>query len=179
MQSFERGDGFSQLPHHVAVYVMAHEVQQDDVVLGGSLQPAHELPQLVRPQLPEAWCFVFQIDFPVLPGIFSQVQLTRELLTGSGVKRKLQVVFEGHVIWNRTGDEVLTLNGAGAVGCGSQGSESRRLIVSVQVCDSDYTTIILLVVLEYLPFKLGMAKIFNMAKMFLVPFLFEKSDYVP
>jgi hypothetical protein len=31
----------------------------------------------------------------------------------------------------------------------------------------------------YLPFKLGMAKIFNMAKMFLVPFLFEKLEYVP
>ena len=34
-------------------------------------------------------------------GIFSQVQLTRELLTGSGVKRKLQVLFEGHGIRNR------------------------------------------------------------------------------
>ena len=103
LQSFERGDWFSQLPHHVAVYVMAHEVQQDDMVLGGSLQPAHELPQLVRPQLPEAWCFVFPIDFPILPGILSQVQLTRELLTGSGVKRKLQVLFEGHDIRNRIG----------------------------------------------------------------------------
>ena len=39
LQSFERGDGFSQLPHHVAAHAMAREVQQDDVVLGGSLQP--------------------------------------------------------------------------------------------------------------------------------------------
>jgi hypothetical protein len=31
----------------------------------------------------------------------------------------------------------------------------------------------------YLPFKLGMAKIFNMAKMFRVPFLFKKLEYVP
>ncbi len=67
LQSFERGDGFSQLPHHVVVYVMAHEVQQDDVVLGGSLQPAHELPQLLRPQLPEAWCGAFELQFPVRP----------------------------------------------------------------------------------------------------------------
>jgi hypothetical protein len=103
LQSFERGDGFSQLPHYFAVNVMAREVQQDDVVLGGSLQPAHELPQLVRPQLPEAWCSVSPLHFPVLPGIFSQVQLTRELLTGSGVKRKLQVLFEGHEIRNRIG----------------------------------------------------------------------------
>ena len=69
LQSFERGDGFSQLPHHVAVYVMAPEVQQDDVVLGGSLQPAHELPQLLRPQLPEAWCEAFVLEFPVRPAV--------------------------------------------------------------------------------------------------------------
>jgi hypothetical protein len=62
---------------------MAPEVQQDDVVLGRSLQPAHEPPQLVHPQLPEA-------STPPL-------QLTRELLPGSGVKRKLQVAFEGLV----------------------------------------------------------------------------------
>jgi hypothetical protein len=36
LQSFERGDGFSQLSHHDA-YAMAREVQQDDVVLGRSL----------------------------------------------------------------------------------------------------------------------------------------------
>ena len=56
LQSFERGDGFSKLAHHVVAHDMATEVQQDDVVLRGSLQPAHELPQLLRPQLPEARC---------------------------------------------------------------------------------------------------------------------------
>ena len=107
---------------------MAHEVQQDDVVLGGSLQPALELLQLVRPQLPETWCCSWDLHFPVRPGMFSQVQLTRELsITGSGAaaKRKLQVVFEGHGIRKRTGDEgggeafkvrFLTLNGYGSQG---------------------------------------------------------------
>jgi hypothetical protein len=60
---------------------MAPEVQRDDVVLGRSLQPTHEPPQLVRRQLSEAWTM--------------QLYLTRELLTASGGKRKLQVAFEG------------------------------------------------------------------------------------
>ncbi len=67
LQSFERGYGFSQLPHHVVVYAMAGKVQQGDVVLGGSVQPAHELPQLARRKLPEARCFAFELIFTVRP----------------------------------------------------------------------------------------------------------------
>ena len=93
-QSFERGDGRSHLPHHVVAHVMAVEVQEDDVVLGRSLQPAHEPPQLILRHSPEARLIVFVLECPVVPavGILPQVQFTRQLLTG--VKSKSHVVVE-------------------------------------------------------------------------------------
>ena len=93
-QSFERGDGRSHLPHHVVAHLMAPEVQEDDVVLGRSLQPAHEPPQLILRHSPEARLFAFVLKCPVVPSvyIFPQVQLTRQLLTG--VKSKSQVIVE-------------------------------------------------------------------------------------
>ena len=48
---------------------MAVEVQADDAVLGRSAQPARELPQLIRRQLPEAGLKAFALQFPVGPAV--------------------------------------------------------------------------------------------------------------
>ena len=75
---------------------MAPEIQEDDVVLARSLQLTHELPQFILLHLSEARLSIIEAKFPVCPaaGICSQVQLTREQL--SGVKCEPQVFFEGH-----------------------------------------------------------------------------------
>jgi hypothetical protein len=53
LQSFEFLDDYRHLSQHVVAHTLTVKVQEDDVVLGRSLQPAHELPQLILRQLPE------------------------------------------------------------------------------------------------------------------------------
>jgi hypothetical protein len=69
LQRVERGDGRRHLLHHVAAHIMAVEVQEDDVVLGRSAQPARELPQLIRRQLPPAGLSAFELQYPVGPAV--------------------------------------------------------------------------------------------------------------
>ena len=96
LQRVERGDGWRHLLHPVAAHVIVAEVQEDDAVLGRSVQPARELPQLIRRQTPEAALIAFVVQFPVGPaaGIFPQVQLRRELR--AAVQSKPQVIVERH-----------------------------------------------------------------------------------
>ncbi len=70
LQRVEGGDGRRHLLNHVAAHVLTAEVQEDDVVLGRSAQPARELPQLIRRQPPEAGLIAiiaFLLQFPVGP----------------------------------------------------------------------------------------------------------------
>jgi hypothetical protein len=75
---------------HVAAHPMAVEVQADDAVLGRSAQPARELPQLIRRQLPEAGLKAFALQCPVGPavGISPQVQLRRCALQSRASRRE-------------------------------------------------------------------------------------------
>ncbi len=97
MQRVERGDGRRHFLHHVAAHVMTAEVQEDGVVLGRSAQPARELQQLIRRQMPEAGLFDWGVSqFPIGPalGISPQVQLRRELR--AVVQGKPQIILERH-----------------------------------------------------------------------------------
>ena len=53
LQLAERGYGRCHLSHRGAINTVAPKVQEDDV--GAGLQPAHQLHQLIPPQLPEAF----------------------------------------------------------------------------------------------------------------------------
>ena len=53
LQLAERGYGRCHLSHRGAINAVAVKVQEDDV--GAGLQPAHQLHQLIPPQLPEAF----------------------------------------------------------------------------------------------------------------------------
>ena len=112
LQSFEFLDDYQHLPQHAVAHTMTAKVQKDDVVLGRSLQPAHELPQLILRQLPVALRSIITY-LPVRPGVAfrPQMQLTRELLTG--VKGKSHLVGEGE----RKGHLFLLYNGRGRGGC--------------------------------------------------------------
>jgi hypothetical protein len=96
MQLAERGYGCRHLSHHVAINAVAPKVQEDDV--GAGLQPAHKLHQLIAAQLPEAFLFLFIVDFK-----FSVLQAAAELAQvyvkrdgEGGVERPLQELREGH-----------------------------------------------------------------------------------
>ncbi len=56
LQLAERGYGRRHLSHRGGTKPMAPKVQEDDV--GAGLQPAHQLHQLIAPQLPEALLFL-------------------------------------------------------------------------------------------------------------------------
>ncbi len=53
LQLAKRGYGCCHLLHHAFANFMAVEVQEDGV--GGCVQPAHQLKQLIARQSPEAW----------------------------------------------------------------------------------------------------------------------------
>ena len=95
LQLAERGYGRCHLSHRGAINTVAVKVQEDDV--GAGLQPAHQLHQLIAPQLPEAFLlFIVDLKFSVLPAaaVLAQVYVKRE--GESGVERQLQVLREGH-----------------------------------------------------------------------------------
>ncbi len=94
LQLAERGYGRCHLSHRGAVNTVAAKVQEDDV--GAGLQPAHQLHQLIAPQLPEALLFLFKVvlKFSVLPAVLAQVYVKWE--GEGGVERQLQVLREGH-----------------------------------------------------------------------------------
>ena len=126
LQRVERGDGWRHLLHHVAAHAMAHEVQEDDAVLGRSVQPARQLPQLIRRQTPEAGLIAFVFQFPVGPavGISPQVQLRRELL--AAVQSKPQVIVERH-----SGEKMVVVGGGGERG--GRGGRGKVVVVVVSV----------------------------------------------
>ena len=94
LQLAERGYGRCHLSHRGAINTVAPKVQEDDV--GAGLQPAHQLHQLIPPQLPEAFLLSDNLKFSVLPSeaMLAQVYVKRE--GEGGVERQLQVLREGH-----------------------------------------------------------------------------------
>ena len=94
LQLAERGYGPRYLSHRGGINLMAVKVQEDDV--GAGLQPAHQLHQLIPPQLPEAFLLSASLKFSVLPAVavLAQVDVKRE--GEGGVERQLQVLREGH-----------------------------------------------------------------------------------
>ena len=74
---------------------MAVKVQEDGV--GGGVQPAHQLHQLIARQFPEAWLlFVGNLELAVLPAAAEPAQVQVKWEGGGGVEQQLQVLRERH-----------------------------------------------------------------------------------
>ncbi len=95
-QLAERGYGRRHLLHRDASNTIAAKVQEDDV--GAGLQPAHQLHQLIAPQLPEALLFLFQVElkFSVLPAAAVLAQVYVKWEGAGGIEHQLQMLREGH-----------------------------------------------------------------------------------
>ena len=108
-QLAERGYGRRHLSHRGAINSVAVKVQEDDV--GAGLQHAHQLHQLIAPQLPEALCLSVILKFSVTAILkFSETNIPAESVLSqvyfklmrvdievkSGVEHQLQVLREGH-----------------------------------------------------------------------------------
>ena len=96
LQLAERGYGRRHLSHRGGINLMAPKVQEDDV--GAGLQPAHQLHQLIPPQLPEAFLFlaIVDLEFSVLPAAAALAQVYVKREGEGGVEHQLQVLREGH-----------------------------------------------------------------------------------
>ena len=96
LQLAERGYGRCHLSHRGAINAVAPKVQEDDV--GAGLQPAHQLHQLIPPQLPEAFLFlaIVDLEFSVLPAAAALAQVYVKREGEGGVEHQLQVLLEGH-----------------------------------------------------------------------------------
>ena len=93
-QLAQRGYGRRHLSHRGAVNTVAAKVQEDDV--GAGLQPAHQLHQLIPPQLPEAFLLSANLKFSVLPAAAVLAQVYVKWEGEGGVEHQLQVLREGH-----------------------------------------------------------------------------------
>ncbi len=73
---------------------MGVKVEEDGV--GGGVQPAHQLLQLIALQLPEAWLVCGIVDIAFIPAVAVLAQVYVKWEGGGGVEQQLQLLLERH-----------------------------------------------------------------------------------
>jgi hypothetical protein len=100
LQLAERSHGCCHLLHHgCTTKIMAEKVKEDG--MGGGVQPAHQLQQLIALQFPEAFDFdsldrFDEFQFTVLPAAAVHAQVYVKWEGGGGLEQQLQLLLERH-----------------------------------------------------------------------------------